>query len=42
MLCFLVVRLVEERDTENVPLVPRVKKDKNTGKKVIKELQFCK
>ncbi|CAB3241680.1 unnamed protein product [Arctia plantaginis] len=33
---------VEERDTENVPLVPRVKKEKNAGKKVIKDLQFCK
>ncbi|KAJ8707129.1 hypothetical protein PYW08_011263 [Mythimna loreyi] len=33
---------VEERETENAPLVPRAKKEKNTAKKLLKDLQFCK
>nr|XP_037873185.1 bromodomain adjacent to zinc finger domain protein 2B isoform X8 [Bombyx mori] len=32
----------EDRDTENVPAPPRAKKEKNSAKKLLKELQFCK
>lgn len=32
----------EERDTENVPVVPRPKKEKTSAKKLHKDLQFCK
>ncbi|XP_028168023.1 uncharacterized protein LOC114358294 isoform X3 [Ostrinia furnacalis] len=32
----------EDQDTENVPLVSRAKKEKNTAKKLHKDLQFCK
>uniref|UniRef100_A0A2A4J0U6 Histone acetyltransferase n=1 Tax=Heliothis virescens TaxID=7102 RepID=A0A2A4J0U6_HELVI len=32
----------EDRDTENVPLMSRAKKEKNSAKKLLKELQFCK
>ncbi|CAH0404305.1 unnamed protein product [Chilo suppressalis] len=32
----------EDLDTENVPLVSRAKKEKNTAKKLQKDLQFCK
>ena len=32
----------EEDDLENVPLLSRVKKDKNNAKKLVKDMQFCK
>uniref|UniRef100_A0A2H1W842 SFRICE_015710 n=1 Tax=Spodoptera frugiperda TaxID=7108 RepID=A0A2H1W842_SPOFR len=32
----------EDRDTENVPLMSRAKKEKNSAKKLLKDLQFCK
>ncbi|KAJ0170230.1 hypothetical protein K1T71_014158 [Dendrolimus kikuchii] len=32
----------EDRDTENVPVVSRAKKEKNTAKKFVKDMQFCK
>ncbi|KAL0809669.1 hypothetical protein ABMA28_011189 [Loxostege sticticalis] len=32
----------EDQDTENVPLVSRAKKEKNSAKKLLKDLQFCK
>ncbi|CAK1548954.1 unnamed protein product [Leptosia nina] len=32
----------EDHEAENVPLLSRAKKDKNTAKKQTKELQFCK
>lgn len=34
--------LAEDQDTENVPLVSRAKKEKNSAKKLLKDLQFCK
>ncbi|CAH0716943.1 unnamed protein product, partial [Brenthis ino] len=32
----------EEHESENLPLLSRAKKDKNSAKKLLKELQFCK
>lgn len=32
----------QDMDTENVPLLPRQKKDKSSAKKLVKELQSCK
>nr|XP_026483848.1 uncharacterized protein LOC113391920 isoform X12 [Vanessa tameamea] len=33
---------VEERESENLPLLSRAKKEKNSAKKQIKDMQFCK
>ncbi|KAG6447292.1 hypothetical protein O3G_MSEX004836 [Manduca sexta] len=35
-------RIDEDRDTENMPVVARGKKEKNNAKKQVKDMQFCK
>ncbi|XP_045457539.1 bromodomain adjacent to zinc finger domain protein 2B-like [Melitaea cinxia] len=34
--------LADDRESENLPLLSRAKKEKNSAKKVIKDMQFCK
>ncbi|CAH2084096.1 unnamed protein product [Euphydryas editha] len=33
---------VDDRESENLPLLSRAKKEKNSAKKIIKDMQFCK